>query len=84
MKVDINDDALFIDATDRSMAFTLTFEHERDQTQYMAHLSDFWEGGDDLIPAEFVFDGDRVVKMGLDLEPLVGDKIWFERKDSVG
>ncbi|RSL41466.1 hypothetical protein CEP54_015809 [Fusarium duplospermum] len=81
MKVEIKDDALFIDATDRSMAFTLTFEHERDQTQYTAHLSDFWEGGDDLIPAEFVFDGDRAVKMGLDLEHMIGDKIWFQRKD---
>ncbi|RSM15079.1 hypothetical protein CDV31_005159 [Fusarium ambrosium] len=81
MNVEIKDDALFIDATDRSMAFTLTFEHERDQTKYTAHLSDFWEGGDDLIPAEFVFDGDKAVKMGLDLEPLIGDKIWFERKD---
>ncbi|RSM12565.1 hypothetical protein CEP52_002319 [Fusarium oligoseptatum] len=81
MNVEIKDDALFIDATDRSMAFTLTFEHERDQTKYTAHLSDFWEGGDDLIPAEFVFDGEKAVKMGLDLEPLIGDKIWFERKD---
>ncbi|UPK95635.1 hypothetical protein LCI18_006570 [Fusarium solani-melongenae] len=84
MKVEIKDDALFIDATDRSMGFTLVFEHQRDQTKYIAHLSDFWEGGDDLIPAEFAFDGDRAVKMGLDLEPLIGDKIWFERKDSVG
>lgn len=84
MKVEIKDDALFIDATDRSMGFTLVFEHQQDQTKYIAHLSDFWEGGDDLIPAEFVFDGDRAVKMGLDLEPLIGDKIWFERKDSVG
>ncbi|KAJ4209590.1 hypothetical protein NW759_013444 [Fusarium solani] len=84
MKVEIKDDALFINATDRSMAFTLVFEHQRDQTKYIAHLSDLWEGGDDLIPAEFVFDGDKAVKMGLDLEPLIGDKIWFERKDSVG
>lgn len=84
MKVQIKDDALFIDATDRSMAFTLVFEHQRDHTQYIAHLSDFWEGGDDLILAEFVFNGDKAVKMGLDLEPLIGDKIWFERKDLVG
>ncbi|KAJ4327426.1 hypothetical protein N0V84_002198 [Fusarium piperis] len=81
MKVEIKDDALFINATDRSMAFTLIFKHERDQTKYTAHLSDFWEGGDDLIPAEFVFDRDTAVKMGLDLEPLIGDKIWFERKE---
>lgn len=81
MKVEVKDDALFIDATDRSMAFTLTFEHERDQKEYTAHLSDFWEGGDDLIPAKFVFKGDTAIKMGLDLEPLTGDKIWFDGTD---
>ncbi len=68
LAVQLKDDNLFIDATDRSMGFTLTFEHISDQTRYTAHLSDFEEGGDDPFPAEFVFEEGKVVKMGLEIE----------------
>ncbi|KAF4979799.1 hypothetical protein FZEAL_4059 [Fusarium zealandicum] len=77
MEVEIKNNSLFIDATDRSPRLTLTFERESDQTKYIAHLSDYWEGGDDSLAAEFVFRGDRVVKMGLDREPIIGGTIWF-------
>ncbi|KAM5354614.1 hypothetical protein ACJ41O_001261 [Fusarium nematophilum] len=81
MTVQVKDGRLFIDANDRSSGFTLTFEHKSDQRHYVAHLSDFFEGGDDHVSAEFVLDGDRAVKMGLDLEPAVKDLIWFERRE---
>lgn len=79
MTVEIKDDELFIDATDRGMGFTLTFEHVKDQTEYKAHLWDALEGGDDLVDAEFVVEDGKIVKMGLDLEPAVRDLIWFDR-----
>jgi hypothetical protein len=79
MTVQINEDQLFIDATDRSMGFTLTFEHVGEQTRCIAHLSDFWEGGDDPMQAQFVFGDDGVVKLGLQLEVALREMIWFEK-----
>ncbi|KAJ9264739.1 hypothetical protein DTO195F2_2190 [Paecilomyces variotii] len=38
--VEVKDGKLFIDATDRSMGFTLTLEHICDQTKYIAHMSE--------------------------------------------
>lgn len=79
LTVQVKNESLFIDATDRSLGFTLTFEHVRDQTKYIAHLSDFLEGGDDSLEAEFVFEDDRAVKVGLRLENALKNMIWFER-----
>ena len=72
-------DKLFIDATDCSMGFTLTFDHICEQTKYVAHLSDILEGGDDSVQAELIFEGDRAVKLGLHLEDALKEMIWFER-----
>ncbi|KAI1179534.1 beta-lactamase family protein [Nemania sp. FL0916] len=77
MTVVVKDNKLFVDASDRSMGYTLVFDHVRGQTEYIAHLSDFQEGGDDLIPAEFRFQDDRAIKMGLELE--IDEFIWFDR-----
>ncbi|KEF61262.1 uncharacterized protein A1O9_02827 [Exophiala aquamarina CBS 119918] len=79
--VQIKDGNIFIDATDRSMGFTLTFEHVSDQTKYIAHLSDLVEGGDDPIKAEFILEGAQAVKMGLNLEPALMELIWFEKHE---
>lgn len=79
MTVQIKDNQLFIDATDRSMGFTMTFEHVKDQTEYIAHLKDDIELTDDPIDAEFVFEGGKAVDMGLDLEPAIKEMIWFRR-----
>ncbi|KAI8629828.1 beta-lactamase family protein [Xylariaceae sp. FL1651] len=76
--VEVKDDKLFIDATDRSLGFTLTFEHIRDERVYTAHLWDMHEGGDDLVPAEFVFEGEHAVRLGLKLEQSIKEFIWFE------
>lgn len=79
LTVQIKNDKLFIDATDRSMGFTLTFDHVCEQTKYIAHLSDFLEGGDDPLRAEFRLENDRAVKMGLHLEIELEELIWFDR-----
>lgn len=63
MVLEIRNDNLFINATDRSMGFTLTFEHISNQTEYVAHWSDWQEGGYDTMKASFVFEGDHVVQM---------------------
>jgi Beta-lactamase/Domain of unknown function (DUF3471) len=75
----IKNDELFIDATDRSFGFTLTFEHVCDQRKYIAHLSDFLEGGDVPFRAEFGFQKNKVVRMGLHLEAALEELIWFDR-----
>lgn len=79
MEVQIKDGELFIDATDRSMGFTLRFAHVRDQTRYTAYLTDAVEGGDDPLEAEFVFEEGRVMRMGLQLEQALPGLIWFDR-----
>ncbi|KAJ3499462.1 hypothetical protein NLG97_g301 [Lecanicillium saksenae] len=78
LRVEIKDELLYVDARDRAFGFTLTFEHKRDQREYIAHLSDALEGGDDHVDAEFVFEDGRAVRLGLDLEPTIKDLIWFD------
>jgi len=70
---------LFIDASDRSFPCTLTFEHVAGNTMFIAHISDNLEGGDEPIKAEFKIADGRVVEMGLDLEEVVGELMWFKR-----
>lgn len=84
MVVQIKDSKLFIDATDRSIGFTLTFEHVSDQTKFIAHLSDLIEGGDDPVEAQFILEGAEAVKMGLLLEPSLKELVWFEKVRSEG
>lgn len=81
MTVETKDDQLFIDATDRSMGFTMTFEHVKDQTKYIGHLKDDIELNNELVDAEFVFEDGKAVKMGLDIEPAIKEMIWFTRQD---
>ncbi|KAL4919146.1 beta-lactamase/transpeptidase-like protein [Aspergillus aurantiobrunneus] len=82
MTVQIQDNHLFVDALDRSMGFTLTFHHVRNQTEYIAALKDEIELTAEPIHAEFVFDDGKVVKMGLDLEPAIKELICFDLVDS--
>lgn len=79
MTVTIKDDQLFIDATDRSNGFTMAFEHVKDQTEYIAHTMDAIELEDEPVDARFVFEDGKAVRMGLDLEPVIKEMIWFER-----
>ena len=82
MNVQIKDNHLFIDASDRSMGFTLTFHHIGNQTKYTAYLVDTVEGGIDPVEAEFLFKDNQVVAMGLRLEQSLKELIWFERVNS--
>ncbi|KAJ5313227.1 exo-beta-1-3-glucanase [Penicillium atrosanguineum] len=75
----IQDGQLFIDATDRSMGFTMTFEHFKDQAECIANLKDNVELTDSPVNAKFVFGADKALMMGLDLEPVIKEMIWFRR-----
>lgn len=77
--VQIKDGKLLIDATDRSMGFALSFDHVRDQTKYIGHLCDMYDGEDDSIETKFVFQKDKATKLGLRLEVAIQEMIWFER-----
>lgn len=77
--VQIKEGRLFIDASDRSFGFTMTLEHVYDQRKYVAHMSDFLEGGDSPVRAEFIFVDNRPLKLGLELEDEVDGLIWFAK-----
>ncbi|KAH7157369.1 beta-lactamase/transpeptidase-like protein [Dactylonectria estremocensis] len=79
MIVQIRGDKLFIDAMDRSLGFTLTFEHKCEQTEYTAYLGDLLEDQVDSFKARFVFEDGKAVKLGLDLEPVLREMIWFQK-----
>lgn len=76
-----SDNRLLIDMSDRTMGFTLELEHLCDQTKYIAHRRDFYEGYDDVeLATEFVLENDEVVKLGINLEEdLEGQRIWFDK-----
>ena len=82
MRVEIKDNKLSIDATDRSLGFTATLARRRDQTMYNALVRDYYATGDEVLTTKFVFENGRVVKMGMDLEPLVNDLIWFDKVET--
>ena len=88
MRVQIKDGQLFVDATDRSMKFYLTFEHIRDQKVFVADLVDSEDDQDhDYFKAEFVIVDERQEKdgvlqasrMGLHIESDLQELIWFDR-----
>ncbi|KAK7737965.1 hypothetical protein SLS62_011419 [Diatrype stigma] len=76
MEVQIKDVKLFIDATDRSMGFTLAFDRVRDQTKHIGHLCDMYDGEDDSIVTGFVFQNDKATKLGLRLEVAIQKMIY--------
>ncbi|KAJ9646233.1 uncharacterized protein PV06_02053 [Exophiala oligosperma] len=80
--VQVKDSKVFIDASDRSTGFFLTFDHIRDQTEYVAHFHpSLDEDSFEDIRAEFVWENGRAVRMGLHMEPVLKELIWFERVD---
>jgi hypothetical protein len=79
LSVQVRDGRLFIDATDRSMGFTIQLAHICEQTKYIGHLNDVQWGGYDPLRAEFKIEAGRAVKMGLHLEEKLKDLIWFDR-----
>ncbi|KAK2612752.1 hypothetical protein QQS21_001203 [Conoideocrella luteorostrata] len=82
IKVQTKDDQLFIDANDRSFAFTLTFKHVSEQKHFVAYLCCPTEGMNDPIRAEFRFGDDGSVShMGVQLDEDLDDLIWFDKTD---
>lgn len=79
LTVQIKERKLFIDASDRSFGFTMTLDHVCDQRKYVAHRSDFFEGGDTPIRAEFILENGRPVRLGLELEEELEELIWFDK-----
>ena len=85
MVVEIKDNKLYIDASDRSMGFYVTFEHVADQTKYIAWQSDYWEGGQEPSRAEFDFgtdrrDTDKACRVGISLD--TEELVWFDRVEA--
>lgn len=88
MQVQIKNGQLFIDANDRSMRFTLTFEHIREQRIFIANLIESEDDEEQMyFKAEFALEdidqGDgsplQAARMGLQLEPELEQLIWFDR-----
>lgn len=82
ISVEVNkENKLFIDMSDRTMGFTLELEHLCNQTKYIAHLRDYYEAEEEMeLAAEFVFEQEKVVRLGLDLEEDVKSRrIWFDK-----
>lgn len=71
--------ALFIDGTDRSQAFTIRFEPLCNDTAFIAHMTDYWEGGDDKLLAEFEIAEGEAMRMGIFFEDSLKDYIWFDK-----
>ncbi|KAK8116992.1 Beta-lactamase-related protein [Apiospora kogelbergensis] len=79
--VGIRAEKLFIDASDRSYGFTITFDQIANESKITGRMKYcLTAGGDGPIDAEFVWENGRVVRMGLDLESCVKELIWFEKK----
>jgi hypothetical protein len=81
LEVVIRQERLFINASDRSLGFTLSFEHVCEQRKYLAEMKLINELGGltaGFIKAEFRMEKERFI-LGLDLEPTLGKLIWFER-----
>jgi hypothetical protein len=53
------------------MGFTLKFEHVSDDRKFDAHLTDWLDGSDDIVKAEFVIEDAQVTRLGLQLEEML-------------
>lgn len=82
--VQVREGRLFIDATDRGFPMELTFYHTSGQTRYVVRL----RGGESIggmvedgltSEAQFVFENDKAVRLGLRLEEGLKEPIWFDR-----
>jgi hypothetical protein len=79
MVVEERSGQLFIDAMDRSFRCTLTLKHISGGTTFRATLVDGFEGEEEKLDAEFQFEDGNVAQMGLKLEPVMDDMIWFKK-----
>ncbi|KAI0203011.1 beta-lactamase family protein [Astrocystis sublimbata] len=81
MTVDAKKGKLFVDASDRSMPFTMDFDHVREQTEYIVLATNIPSKDSVLMRIKFLFRNDKAVKMAIDF---TGEEfyIWFDRVDA--
>lgn len=79
MTVEIKEGVLFIDATDRSMGFTLTLKHVSNGTSFSAELKNFFDGEKDKMDAAFRLRDGVADGLGIKLEENMDDLVWFDR-----
>jgi hypothetical protein len=79
LHAEVKNDVLFIDCSDRSYVFTLTFHHVCDQTKYIAVYREVSQGPDMPLRAEFRFENDVAVKLGVMFDEDLDGYIWFDR-----
>lgn len=79
LNVEVQANALFVNATDRSNAFTLTFEYACDERIFLARFVDYYDGDYDEIPAAFELSEETAVRLGIEFEPDLEKPIWFDR-----
>lgn len=82
LNVVIKDGHLFVDCTDRSYVFNLTFHHVCEQTKYIALYREVSQGPNYPMRAEFRFQNDVAVKLGIMFDEDLEDYIWFDRVGS--
>ncbi|KAG8417583.1 hypothetical protein J3458_005077 [Metarhizium acridum] len=75
----IKDDRLFIDCSDRSYVFTLTFHHVCEQKKYIVLYKEVSQGPNLPMRAEFRFDNNVPVQLGIAFDEDLDDYIWFDR-----
>ncbi|KAL6798288.1 beta-lactamase/transpeptidase-like protein [Trichoderma sp. SZMC 28012] len=77
--VQVKDGELFIDCSDRSYVFTVKLQHVCEQTKYVAVMREVVGGVGTAMRAEFRFENDVAVKVGIMFEEELDDYIWFDR-----
>ncbi|GIZ47065.1 hypothetical protein CKM354_001016600 [Cercospora kikuchii] len=75
-------DQLFADSSERSCGFTLTYKHICDNTKFIAYMR-MAEGGNDIpLSAVFEIENNRALKVGIRLEDMLPQHIWFSRLEA--
>lgn len=81
LKVEERNGELLIDASDRSMPFTMSLEHLSGDTKFRGYLTEL-DGREDIVPVTFRFDSEgKVTAIGIAFEEELGDHylFWFTR-----
>lgn len=69
---------LYVNATDRSNAFTATFQYASSERIFLARVVDYFDGESLFVPAEFQLEHGRAVKVGAPLDGELDEYIWFD------
>lgn len=75
------DGELFIDGSDRSLGFTVTFKKCHKPSKFCASLRQAFTSSGDPINSEFTVENGQVTQLGLRLETALKSLIWFQKVD---